>query len=511
MRRVERNTVTTLHELLGVLPPTAALEPPSAAGVVVRDVTHDSRQIRPGAVFACRPGGHVDGHTFAAAALAAGAVALLVERRLEVDAPQVVVPSVASAIGPVAALLCGRPADQLLLLGVTGTNGKTTTAFLLESVLRAAGHRTGLIGTVVTRVADREVPGVRTTPEAADLQRLLRDMVDDGVTGAAMEVSSHGLALGRVDGVRFRAAAFTNLTQDHLDFHADLEDYFRAKASLFTPERTPIGVINVDDAHGRRLADEVRGIAVVRTSTAGAHDAEARALDVGLRPDGATFTADVRGRRVGLRTRLPGAFNVANALAAVTLADAVGIGLDVAAEGVAALAGVPGRMERVDAGQPFTVLVDYAHTPDSVQNVLRAARQLTAGRVLVVVGCGGDRDALKRPAMGRAAAALADRAVLTSDNPRSEDPLAILDAVAAGAATVGGASVAVEPDRRTAIAIALGEARAGDVVVLAGKGHEPYQEIAGRTIPFDDRLVAREILVGLAPGEHTGSGDAVAS
>jgi UDP-N-acetylmuramoyl-L-alanyl-D-glutamate--2,6-diaminopimelate ligase len=461
------------------------------ASVAVHDVTHDSRSAGPGILFAARPGQRSDGHAHAPAAVAAGCPAVLVERRLELDVPQIVVPSVAQAMGPVAAAVHGFPSSELVLVGITGTNGKTTTTYLVESALRAAGHTTGLIGTVQTLIAGEPVPGLRTTPESTDLQRLLRRMRSASVDAAVMEVSSHGLALGRIAGTRFDVAAFTNLSQDHLDFHADLEDYFAAKASLFTTTYAERAVVNVDDHHGRLLLERTR-LPVRTVSTRG--DAHATATDVETGPTGSTFTAVLGGRAVAVRTHLPGHFNVANSLMAMAISDAIGLDLEAAAAGIAAVPGVPGRMERVEAGQAFTVLVDYAHTPDSVENVLQASRALTAGRVIVVVGCGGDRDAAKRPLMGRAAAELADLAVLTSDNPRSEDPAAILAAVADGARSVPGAIWTVEVDRRAAIAQALTAAAPGDVVVIAGKGHETYQELADRTIDFDDRAVARELL-----------------
>ncbi|CAN5118584.1 UDP-N-acetylmuramoyl-L-alanyl-D-glutamate--2,6-diaminopimelate ligase [soil metagenome] len=487
--------MATLHDLSSALP-HARLTGGAGGGVRVEDVTHDSRSARPGVLFACRPGRVVDGHDFAPRAVTAGASALLVERPLDLGVPELVVPSVVDALGPAAARVHGDPSAAFALCGVTGTNGKTTTAYLLDAVLRSAGHVTGLIGTVETVVAGTPVAGVRTTPEASDLQRLLRRMADAGVTAAAMEVSSHGLALGRVRGTRFAVAVFTNLSHDHLDFHRDLDDYFRAKARLFDPAYTPVAVVNVDDRHGRALA-ETTPVRVVRVSAAGRADATVRATDVRLSPDGAAFTARVRGRPVPVRIRLSGHFNVANALGAMAAAEVVGVPSDQAAAGLEALPGVPGRMERVDAGQGFTVLVDYAHTPDSLDNVLRAARRLAGpdgARVVVVVGCGGDRDRAKRPRMGRTAAELADLSVLTSDNPRTEDPLAILEAMRAGATAVPGARVMVEPDRRAGIAAALAGARPGDVVVVAGKGHETYQQFADRTVAFDDRAVVRELL-----------------
>lgn len=498
--------MTTLSDVLAVLPPSARLHagPGGQADrrLVLEDVTHDSRSAGPGVLFACRPGRVADGHDFGPAAVAAGSPALLVERPLDVGVPQLQVESVAATLGDVAATVQGHPSSGLELAGITGTNGKTTITYLMEAILAAAGHTTGVVGTVSTRIAGETVAGVRTTPEAPDLQRLLRRMLTAGVTAAAMEVSSHGLALGRVNGTRFSVAVFTNLTQDHLDFHTDLEDYYQAKATLFTPRFARVAVVNVDDAFGRRLAGET-ALQVVRVGSG--PDADVTAREVVSAPGGSTFTAVLHGRSVAVRTGLPGHFNVINALCAVAAADVMGIAPEIAAAGVAALPGVPGRMERVEAGQPFTVLVDYAHTPDSLQNVLRAARELvdappeaTSGtaRVIVVVGCGGDRDRGKRPLMGRAAAEGADLAVLTSDNPRSEDPMAILEAMLAGVRAVPGARHTLEPVRRQAIALALGEARPGDVVVIAGKGHETSQELADRIVDFDDRAVARELLAG---------------
>ncbi len=491
-----------LADLLDVLPRGARLVGAPADGTVVVDVTHDSRQAGPGVLLACRPGGRVDGHDFAPAAVAAGTPALLVQRPLDLPVPQLLTPDVGAVLAAVAARVHGDPSRSLALLGVTGTSGKTTTTFLLDAALRAAGHITGLIGTVRTVVAGEAVDAVRTTPEATDLQRLLHRMVDAGVTAAAMEVSSHGLALGRVAGTRFAAAGFTNLSQDHLDFHRDMADYEAAKTRLFDPAFTGVAAVTVDDDAGRRIAAtaERRGLRVLRVSGAGGTHggpADITARDVLLGPAGSAFTAVLDGRAVPVRVRLPGAFNVANTLLALALAAAAGVDPVTAAAGVGALAGVPGRMEAVDAGQPFAVVVDYAHKPAALEGVLRAARDLAGspgGRVAVVIGAGGDRDQGKRAAMGRAAAELADLVVLTSDNPRSEDPRAILDALLAGVRSVAGATAAVQPDRRAAIAAALEQARPGDVVVIAGKGHETYQEIGDVTVPFDDRAVARELL-----------------
>lgn len=484
-----------------LLPPSSPSSSPKSvlgnvlpAEVLLTDVTLDSREVRHGALFACRPGARTDGHDHAGYAVASGAVALLVERPLPLRVPQVQVASVAAEVGRAAARVYGFPSRELALAGVTGTNGKTTTAYMIEAAVRAAGHRTGLIGTVQTMIDGQAQPGVRTTPEATELQRLLRTMRDRDVTAAAMEVSSHGLALGRVRGTQFSVAVFTNLTQDHLDFHSDLEDYFAAKATLFTAGYTDRVVINIDGPYGVRLVQQAEreGLQVttvsLRDTAAAVH-----AKDIVLGPTGSTFTAMLQGRSLSSRVQLPGAFNVANALGALAAVAAMEMDPDEAMAGIAALSGVPGRMERVDRGQPFTVLVDYAHTPDSVEHVLRAARELTTGRVIVVVGCGGDRDRGKRGPMGRAAAGLADLAIFTSDNPRSEDPGTILEAMASGARTTSG-EWALEPSRYDAIALAFDAAVAGDVVVIAGKGHEGTQEFAEVTVPFDDREVSAELL-----------------
>jgi UDP-N-acetylmuramoyl-L-alanyl-D-glutamate--2,6-diaminopimelate ligase len=458
--------------------------------VPIADVTYRSADVRPGALFFCVPGTRTDGHLFASGALAAGAAAVLVERWLDVPAVQVLVPSVRRAMGPISASFFDHPSNALSMVGVTGTNGKTTTTYLLESILRAAGLRPGVIGTTGVRIDGRHVPFARTTPEAPDLQRLLAGMLDDGVTACAMEVSSHGLHQFRVDGTRYTCSVFTNLSQDHLDYHGTLEEYFRAKARLFTPQLSDRAVVNGDTAEGRLLADR----AEIPTIAFGlGDDVDMRAREVHVSPSGIAFEVD--GLRV--RSRLRGTFNVYNCLGAIAAAREVGLNLDAITEGIAALSGVPGRLEPVEAGQPFQVLVDYAHTPDSLENVLRAARELGPGRLIVVFGCGGDRDRGKRPLMGEAATRLADLAVVTSDNPRSEDPLDIIAEIEVGARR-GGGEYFTQPDRRTAIRTALTRAGAGDVVVIAGKGHETGQEFRDRTIPFDDRVVASEELAAVS-------------
>lgn len=452
--------------------------------VEVAGLAYDSRRVDPGALFFCVPGERVDGHRFAAGAIAAGAAALVVERELDLDAPMLVVPDARAAMAPLAARFWGDPTAELRVAAVTGTNGKTTTAFLIAEILAAAGIQTGLLGTVKQVVGGVEEAVERTTPEAIDLQATFRRMLEGGDRACAMEVSSHALALHRADAIHFEVAAFTNLTQDHLDFHADMEDYFGAKRRLFVAG-PGVAVVNVDDPYGRRLAEEFECVT---------YSAEGAAADYSARE--VTFDAAGASFRVGeleLRTGLPGHFNVANALAALASAVAMGVAPEAAAAGLAAAARVPGRLEPIEEGQAFAVLVDYAHTPDSLENVLRAARRLASGRLIAVFGAGGDRDRDKRPKMGRAGAELADLAVVTSDNPRSEDPAAIVAEVAAGAA--GAAEPVVEVDRRAAIALALRRAGPGDTVVIAGKGHEQGQEFeGGRKIPFDDRAVAREEL-----------------
>ena len=468
-----------LAEVLGEVPRLRVVG--DLAGVRVTGCTHDSRAVRPGDLYAALPGAHVHGAAFAAQAVAAGAVAVLSDETGAVQVegvPVLVADKPRAVLGEVSSWVHGHPSEALSVLGVTGTNGKTTTAFMLEAGLRAGGHRTGLVGTVVTRLGDDAVPSTRTTPEATDLHALFAAMVEQHVTAVAMEVSSHALAYGRVDGVRFDVAAFTNLSQDHLDFHTDMEDYFRTKATLFTPGRCAQGVVNSDDDYGRRLLADPQ-VPMVSFGT----DADWPVRDVVLRPDGSTFRIGAEAAAV----QLPGEFNVSNAAAAVVTLVQAGVPIAVAVSGVAGLPGVPGRMERVDAGQPFTALVDYAHTPEAVATLLRAVRAVTPGRVIVVIGCGGDRDRSKRPLMGRAAVEGADVAILTSDNPRSEDPLAIL-------AEMGQPDVPHEVDRRKAIALAVSMARAGDTVVVAGKGHETGQDVNGVVTHFDDREVLREVL-----------------
>jgi UDP-N-acetylmuramoyl-L-alanyl-D-glutamate--2,6-diaminopimelate ligase len=471
---------------------------------VISGVTHDSRQVRSGDLYIARAGEWTHGIDHVVAALHAGAAAVLTDPASAEAAVAagaravVVVPDPRAAMGAAAAWTYGDPAAGLLTLGVTGTNGKTTTVYLLDAGLRAAGRRTGLVGTIETRVGDETVPSARTTPEATDLHALFGVMRDRGVDAVAMEVSSHALALARVDGISFDVAAFTNLSQDHLDFHADMDSYFAAKADLFTAARAHRAVICIDDDWGTRLAGSA-GIPVVtvgRGETADWH--RTGEVDDGA-AGGRTRLIGPDGQSHDLRCRLIGEVNLSNAAVAYVTLVTAGIDPAAAAKGIGSLETIPGRMESIRAGQPYLVLVDYAHTPDAVTSLLAEARRLAgAGRVFVVLGCGGDRDRAKRPAMGNAAATGADVAIFTNDNPRSEDPDEIVAAMLTGVPT--GTDVAVELDRRAAIDRAVTMAKPGDVVVIAGKGHEQGQEVDGTVTPFDDRVVLREAIAAHGAG-----------
>ncbi len=474
-----------LERLVAALAPEAVLG--SREPVEVRDLAYDARAVTPGAAFFCVPGARADGHDFASEAVGNGAVTLVVERAVEPEVPQLVVPDARAAMATAADLFFGEPTRELEVAGVTGTNGKTTTAFLLHAMLEAAGRRPGLLGTVESRVGGEVRPVVRTTPEAIDLQRTFREMLDAGDRSVALEASSHAAALHRLDRVRFDALVFTNLTQDHLDFHGTMDAYFQAKRRLFTGATPPPAAVNLGDEWGRQLAAELAGLGRAPLVTFGfADDAEIRPEELVLEGSGARFRAG----GIDLETSLRGRFNVENVLGAVAAGILLDLDEEEIASGVRSLSGVPGRFEAVDEGQPFTVLVDYAHTPDSLESVLRSAREIAAGRVLVVFGAGGDRDRGKRPLMGKVARDLADVVVVTSDNPRSEQPLAIIQDILQGTGT----DVEIDPDRSSAIARTLELAEAGDVVVIAGKGHEQGQEIAGEKLAFDDRAVAREAL-----------------
>jgi UDP-N-acetylmuramoyl-L-alanyl-D-glutamate--2,6-diaminopimelate ligase len=440
-------------------------------------VAYDSRSVGPGALFCCVPGQQVDGHAFASDAVRAGAVALLVEQRLAIDVVQVQVPDARIAMAIAAAELWGHPSRRLQVIGVTGTNGKTTVAHLIGTILSSAGRPCPVLGTLT---------GARTTPEAPDLQAALSNFLDRGAAAVAMEVSSHALALHRVDELHFALAMFTNLSRDHLDFHGTEAAYFQAKARLFDPDLSARAVVNLDDPRGRLLRDA----ALIPT----VGYALADAADVQLSPGGTQF----RWRGAPMSVPLAGRHNLSNAIGAATAAAELGISVDAIARGLASVPRVPGRFERVEAGQPFRVVVDYAHTPDALARVLEAAREITPspGRVILVFGCGGDRDPSKRAPMGRVASRLANLVVVTSDNPRHEEPGAIIAAVRAGLDPA--TPTIIEPDRRAAIADALREARDGDIVVIAGKGHETTQVIGDVELPFEDRTVASELLANRA-------------
>jgi len=499
--RPQPKQLSALGSLLGVrLASVGKFLSPNDLGCVT-GVTLDSRAVAPGDLYVALPGSRVHGAAFCADAVAAGAVAVLTDpdgraRAAATGVPVFVLADPRGKLGEISCWVYGNPSSRLRLIGVTGTSGKTTSTYLLESGLRAAGHQTGLVGGVETRIGRDQLPSTLTTPEAPDLQALFAVMVERGVTAAAMEVSSHSLALGRVAGTSFDVAVFTNLSQDHLDFHADLEDYFRAKASLFMPP--VLGVINTDDKHGRRLASSAP-VPITTFSAVGQPEADWRAVDVRSGADGSTFRViGPGGVEADVSVGLAGVFNVANALGAVVALVEAGVRLEDAVAGIAACPGVPGRLERVPAsGLDITAFVDYSHKPGAVEAVLRSLRPVTRGSLIIVLGCGGDRDRAKRPMMGAAAASLADVAILTSDNPRSEDPLAILAAMLDGVLSVPQperARVIVEPDRAAAIAQAVGLAAPGDVIVVAGKGHETGQYVAGRVLPFDDRQVTASAL-----------------
>jgi UDP-N-acetylmuramoyl-L-alanyl-D-glutamate--2,6-diaminopimelate ligase len=470
-----------LSELIGDtrVPRGTLAAPADAADPVISGVELDSRAVVDGTLFCCVPGASADGHDFAAAAVANGAAALLVERHLDLDVPQVVTADARAMVGHLAAAFHGHPADSLTMVGVTGTNGKTTTTSLIAAVLRHTGWPTGLIGTL---------SGAHTTPEAPELQARLARFRSEGYRAVVMEVSSHALALHRVNGCQFDLAVFTNLGRDHLDLHGTMERYFAAKALLFTPTLSRRGLVNRDDVHGRLLIDAAQ----IPTDTFGLDDVtdiEVSAARHGYRWHGTAVEVPLGGR-----------FNVANSIAAARACELLGLAPDVVAAGLATMPPVPGRLEAVEAGQPFTVLVDYAHTPDGLRELLSTVGEVTrpaGGRVLVVFGCGGDRDRDKRAEMGAVAAELAELVVVTSDNPRSEEPQAIIDAVCAGVPEGYGDRLVTQVDRRAAIGTALSAARPGDAVVIAGKGHETTQTIGADVVAFDDRLVARELLEAL--------------
>ncbi|GAA3146608.1 UDP-N-acetylmuramoyl-L-alanyl-D-glutamate--2,6-diaminopimelate ligase [Nonomuraea salmonea] len=466
-------------------------------------VTIDSREVRRGDLYVALPGNRAHGAAFAADAMASGAVAVLTDRAgrdaaVATGLPVLIVPDPRALLGQIASWIYGQPAHDIQVLGVTGTSGKSTTTFMIEAGLRAAGHRTGLVGGVEIHAGEQRFQPRLTTPEATELHGLFGLMRELGVTAAAMEVSSHALALGRVDGVYYDVALFTNLSQDHLDFHKDFEDYFMTKVKLFQPELSRVGVTNLDDRYGRELLGLAK-VPMTTFSALGDPEADWRAVETRLGADGSTFrVVGPGGVEADASVALPGPYNVANALGAVVTLVEAGVPLQAAVEGLGTLAGVPGRMQRVTAADDeFQAVVDYSHKPGAVESVLRSLRSVTEGRLTIVLGCGGDRDSGKRPIMGEIAAQLADVAIFTNDNPRSEDPLAILAAMMEGALRVpqhDRAHVIIEPDRAAAIGLAIARAGRGDVIVVAGKGHEQGQYVSGEVIPFDDREVVAEAI-----------------
>ena len=471
------------------------------AAVTVTGLTLSSQRVRAGDLYAAPAGVQAHGASYAAAAVEAGAVAVLTDPHgadicAGLPVPVLVVSNPRQLLGGLAARIYGEPARALRLVAITGTQGKTTTTRLADEALQQSGVRSAVVGTVGTRIDGAEIATSLTTPEAPDLHALFGVMRERGVQACAMEVSSHALVMGRVDGVIFDVAAFTNLGRDHLDFHADLEDYFQAKASLFTPARSRLGLVNIDDEHGRRLVTEAS--VPIRTFAVSGAPADWSAEDIHLTSTGSTFTVrPPAGPPFPAGVPLVGGYNVANALCAIAALGEAGFDPVVVAEAMSRSAGVPGRLERVDAGQDFLAIVDYAHKPDAVTAALSALRAQTSGRLLIVLGAGGDRDAGKRPLMGKVAAALADVVVVTDDNPRTEDPAEIRAAVLAGAREVdAGSRAAIHEigDRRQAIRLAVSLARGGDTVIVAGKGHETGQEVHGTVHPFDDRAVLAEEL-----------------
>ena len=485
----------TLGELLRRVPEARLQGDPS---LPVTDVTYDSRRVSPGSLFVAIRGAVTDGNRFVDAARKKGAAAIVSEQAPEGAGPWVQVTDAREALALFSAAVLRDPAQSLRLIGVTGTNGKTTTTYLIDAALRAAGHTVGLLGTVHYRVGGRLVEASRTTPESSDLQALFRQMVDEGCTDAVMEVSSHSLELKRVHGCAFQVAVFTNLTRDHLDFHGDMESYFAAKRRLFDTYLREDGhaVINADDDRAPALTAAARGKVWTYSLEA---KADVSASGIALSLKGTRFRTRTPRGEFDVETPLIGRFNVENFLAGLTAALALDIDPAVALRGLLTMTGVPGRLERVNAGQDFAVIVDYAHTDDALKNLLETVRELKPRRLITVFGCGGDRDRTKRPLMGAVASRLSDVVVVTSDNPRSEPPEAILDEIQRGMpnGTRRGERYAIV-DRREAIGRALEMAGPGDAVVIAGKGHETYQVLRDRTVPFDDRQVARELIAGLS-------------
>ena len=481
----------TLEEIAASLDDVISITRPQT---VVLSVTHDSRKVVPGSLFVAIPGATSDGHRFIDSAVEAGAVAVLSEHSIEPDVGCIVVPDTRAAMAWAANIVYDRPDEDLTLVGITGTNGKTTVSHMCESIWRSAGRKVGVIGTLGARIDGEPEPIERTTPESSDLQELLATMRDVGVEVVAMEVSSHAMELHRADAITFEVVAFTNLSQDHLDFHGDMATYFGAKAALFDTDRARMGIINIDDTYGRRLVE----MCTVPSVTVGASgDADFRFRDVEGTPERTSFVLEYDDRRLVLGIPVMGSFNVANAAIAATIAISLETPTDAIVSGLASLPVVDGRMEVIEHGGPFTVIVDYAHSPGAISEVLQAARSVAGRNVIAVIGAAGDRDRDKRALMGAAAVRFADLVIITSDNPRSEDPAAIAREVQRGADTAPEANAVTVIDRREAITAALDAAEAGDIVLILGKGHEQGIERHGMIEPFDDRVTARAVLDAL--------------
>lgn len=457
----------------------------------VKGIAHNSRKVRDGFLFVCIRGFKDDGHNYIDDAYERGARVFLVEKEISPLPGSTVIKTdnTRQALGKVAASFYDYPSEGLTLIGVTGTNGKTTTTHMVNNILKAAGYKTGLIGTINNEIGGRVLPSTRTTPDSLDLQQLLAQMKKDGVSHVVMEVSSHALELDRVIGCRYRVAVFTNLTQDHLDFHRDLQKYFKAKIKLFKfllDDTAGVAVVNIDDQYGSQILETARKSSIAYGLQ---EDAELRGEDIRINPGGVSFTARFTGGRIPLNLKLTGKFNVYNALAATGTALALGIAPEKIKEGLEGLKGVAGRFELVDFGQNFTAIVDFAHTPDGLENILRTARELTTRRIIVVFGCGGDRDRDKRPKMGKIAGELADMTIITSDNPRSEEPLDIIRDIEEGIRQIKDVEYLIVPDRKKAIHKGVEIAGQDDILIVVGKGHETYQEIKGKRYPFNDREV----------------------
>lgn len=454
----------------------------------IKSIEYDSRKVSEGALFFCISGYKTDGHNYAQNAVEAGAAALMVTRKLDINVPQILVDDARMAMAHISREFYGRPDETLKMIGITGTNGKTTTTYMIKSVLECTGKKTGLIGTIINMIGDRELHAERTTPESPDLFALLRRMADDGCKAAVMEVSSHSLELGRTSGITFDVSVFTNLTQDHLDFHQTFENYLNAKKKLFCASKQ--AAVNIDD----NAAADIMAVDIDWRTFGIKEKADVYARNIEITPKGVTYDLCCQGAMLPLHLRIPGIFSVYNSLAAATACLILGEGLEAIKKGLEAMPSVAGRFEVLDTGsRPFTIILDYAHTPDSLQNTLMTVKSFARGRIIPVFGCGGDRDRGKRPIMGEIAGRLSSFAVITSDNPRTEDPFEIIRSVESGMKKTDCPYICIE-NRRAAIKYAIDNAQSEDIIVLAGKGHETYQEIGNVKYPFDEKKVVKELL-----------------